>query len=196
MANKSFLDKVRQATWTIREAAYLVNNKNPDTSEIEISDKGSDKISSTFVWLMKEYKLGRLHPYKGSGDSAQFSPGTLMRHLKEKGHKVSGSVWKEYNQRHAQLAGSDVITEVKKTYVDAAFFVWEQYPNYTITRVARELQELPSYIPDKILDRPAVDTIRRWLTGMGPNKPGRPKKNANTAEGKLILTDIVKKLGY
>ena len=196
MANKSFWDKVRQATWTIKEAAYLVNNQNPDSPEIEISDTGSDKISSTFVWLTKEYQKERLHPYKGSGDSAQFSPGTLMRHLKDKGHYVSESVWKEYNKQHAQSTDSDVKIDTKKLYVDAANLIWEQCPDYPASQVGQALQELHSHIPKKPLKPPTVDTIRKWLKGKSPYGRGRPKKSLNTDKCKPDLTEVVVKLGY
>ena len=194
MSSKSLNDKIRQATWTLREAAFLVNNEHPCKSDFEPDREATDDISYIYYWLKRQYKSGKIIASEGEGDSAIFTPGTLVRYLVERKKKVSSYVLRVHGERSSEASVGKKIKNVEVVYIAAAQLGWKQCPGHTATQMAELLRELPIHIPE-LGDRKA-NTIRKWISGLVPKKPGRPKKIANAEVCSVDLKEVVKNLEY
>jgi hypothetical protein len=175
--NQFIFDWVKKATWSIREAAYLVNEYDPNDPVIEIDMQSGHPVSKAYVWLIKELNDGHLHPIAGEGDEARFSPGTLMRRLKEEDKAVSEGVFNLYQKESAHPGQQPGINSSRVIYRDAAKLVLEDYPFATGLQLAVALELLPSRLPHMELKPIAVATRRNYLKGIVKNGPGRPKKD-------------------
>ena len=181
-----------KATWSIREAAYLVNEQDPLCSEIEISDKFTNTVSKTYYWLMKEYLKGSLTKVAGTDDVPRFSPGTLMRRLSEKGHSVSSRIQTAYDNRGHTTGPHRINREATPIYRMAAKLGWDQNPKATLSQMADALTWLPSYMTSTALPSRSPVTIKNYLKGLSPNGPGRPKGGTSPVE--IDLAKIVKNM--
>ncbi len=191
----SFLDAWSlKATWTIKEAALLVNEFDPLTATVEIDPKSASPVSRVYYWLTKEYKKGALWPLVGSEDDARFSPGTLMRRLNERGLHVSKRLSDAYERRGKITGPHKMNLECVIVYRQAAKMIWENYPGLSRESVAQILTALPSHIKNQPLPGRSMATIRRYLKGFSPNKPGRPPKKAKP-EQTVDLAAIAEKMG-
>lgn len=81
-----------------------MNEQDPLSAGIEISPQSTSPVSKTYYWLKKEYDRGRLWKVAGTDDDPRFSPGTLMRRLVEKRHKVSPRLLRA-NEKQGQVTG-------------------------------------------------------------------------------------------
>ena len=98
---KMFMWKgITKATWTLKEAAYYVNEEDPDYSEKKISPQASNNVSKTYMWLLQEVSQNKLHPipYGDEDEKTIFSPGAIMRHIWEGEKFVSLKIWAMYDQ--------------------------------------------------------------------------------------------------
>jgi hypothetical protein len=167
---------VLKATWSLEEAAHLVHERDPEISHVEINEHSTNPVCKTYFWLKKEYEKGRLHLLAGCESGPRFSPGTLMRHLKEHGHYVAASVRRLYDTSHG-IPGPKLSSEkVRETYRAAASFIWQQCPNLPKVQMSNLLVGLPQVWTKGYLPSYASGTIRKWLKDIGPSQPGRPKK--------------------
>lgn len=190
-----FIKLVLKASWSMEEAAHLVHETNPETNPVKLEGTTSDPIDRTYIWLKKEYGKNRLYAVIGKDvDSPRFSPGTLMRHMKKNKRFVSSKVQKIYNVAHGLPGAAGLSAEARKIYLDAADLIWQQLPDLPAARMAKMLTDLPEYFPMNQLPRYAEGTIRKWLKGRGPGKPGRPSKTALGNESPN-LDEIASKLG-
>lgn len=182
------------ATWSLEEAAHLVHEINPKTNPVELTCKSNHPVDRTYAWLKKELKNGHISPLLNDAGTPRFSPGTIMRRLEEKDHYVSKKVRRIYDAAHGHAGTASVFGEAKEIYLTAADLIWEQSPGLPAAVVAKILHnELPSYFTKNYLPVYAEATIRKWLKGKGPGKPGRPPKNAATS-GLPDIKKIVSKL--
>jgi len=187
---------VIQATWSLEECAHLIHQLNPEMDAIELSDTSNHPVCRTFYWLKKEFEKGRLHHISGDLHAPRFSPGTLMRHLEEKGHYVSQRIRNFYDAAHGHQGKSDQISNSRPVYIQAAELIWKEHPHWSATRVSEELGNLPNYFTKNSLSAVSVDTIRKWLKGKGPNagKGGRPKSIKISDDDPLDITWLDKQL--
>ncbi len=185
---------VLQSTWSLKEAAHLVHSVNPVKNPAVIVDTSDDPVSRTFYWLKKEFEKDRLYPIGDDDENPRFSPGTLMRHLEEKGHYVSPGVRHMYDAAHGHYGMSSINSDTREVYVSAADLIWEDDPDRPAATVAKELIDLPNFFTKYRLLRPSPDTIRKWLRGRGPGKKGRPKGGKSSNAGKPDIAAIGKKL--
>ena len=194
MTNRHFLDSwVLQATWSIREAAYLVNEQDPLSSDIEISPHYASPVSKTYYWLKKEYDRDRLLMVAGTDDEPRFSPGTLIRRLVEKGRKISPRLLRA-NEKQGQVTGPHQINlEAVVVYRKAAHQLWSRHPNLTLDHAADVLTGLPSHMTSVALPTRSPVTIKNYLKGLSPNRAGRPRKSSTVME-EIDLAEIVKNM--
>ena len=167
---------VLKATWSLEEAAHLVHERNPVILPIEIDENLANPVCKTYFWLKKEYERKRLFRLAGSESDPRFSPGTLMRHLEDHGHFVSAHVRKVYDASHGTPGPKLSSGEAKDIYRSVAKIIWKQCPNLTSAQMGKLLVDLPQHFAKRYLPSYASGTIRKWLKGRGPGKPGRPKK--------------------
>jgi hypothetical protein len=120
---------VLKATWSLEEAAHLVHERDPEISHVEINEHSTSPVCKTYFWLKKEYEKGLLHRLSGSESDPRFSPGTLMRHLKDQGHFVSAPVRKIYDASHGTPGPKLSSGEAKDIYRSTARIIWKQDPN-------------------------------------------------------------------
>ena len=191
-AHKFIESWVFLATWSIREAAYLVNELDPLCSGIEISAKFANPVSKTYYWLKKEYLTGNLTKVAGTDDEPRFSPGTLMRRLSEKGHSVPSRIQTAYDNRGQTTGPHKINLEATPIYRMAASLIWDQYPTVTLWQMADVLSGLRSYMTSSALPSRMPVTIRKYLKGLSPNKPGRPKGGTDPVE--VDLAEIGKNM--
>ena len=187
------INLVLQATWSLEEAAHLTHGVNPVIRPVKLSEKSSDPVVRTFFWLKKELGKGRLYANAEDEDGPRFSPGTLMRHMKDNDRFVNQEVLKIYNIAHRQPGPSGLSADAKNTYLAAADIIWKDYPNMPIGKVAKCLADLPQLFTEYVLPRYSPGTIRKWLMGKGSRKAGRPKSKTKDAT-KIDLAKVVKKL--
>ena len=190
----SLVQQVLKATWSLQEAAHLVHGVNPVKDTVEISETSSHSVSRTYFWLRKEFIKGRLTQVGGDAASPRFSPGTLMRHLNDKGRFVSPEIRQMYDAAHGQWGPKGLVAEAKGHYLRAAELFWKDDPDMPSARVAEVLVNLPSEFSKNYLPRFAVSTIRKWLRGKGPGKPGRPRSGGKKSV-EPDLGKIAKKVG-
>lgn len=100
MEMDELIDQVMQATWSLEEAAHLVHAVNPVTQPVKLSDRSKDPVARTFFWLKKEYEKDRLFSIAGDEQTPRFIPGTLMRHMEDKGRFISKVVRNMYDVAH------------------------------------------------------------------------------------------------
>ena len=187
---KELRQLVLLSTWSLEEAAHLVHSVNPLKNPVDLEETSGAPVSITFFWLKKEFGKDRLFRIGGDDATPRFSPGTIMRHLKEKGHHVSGRVWRMYNAAHARIGKSSIIPDSRKVYMDAAELIWAEYPNRTASAVAKDLARLPQEFSKNKLDWVSPETIRKWLTGLGRGKKGRPKGGQSQDAGEPDIVRI------
>jgi len=178
------------ATWSIQQAAYLVNEQDPLSSSIEISDTSTSPVSKTYYWLMKEYAKGNLVRAGGTDVEPKFTPGTLMRRLVEKGHPVSSRIQSAYDNRGQTKGPHKINLEAKLIYRMAATLGWDQNPKATLSQMADALTWLPSYMTSTALPSRSPVTIKNYLKNLSRNGPGRPK--GGTSSVAIDLAKIVK----
>ena len=184
-----------QATWSIREAAYLVNEQDPLSSNIEILATSTSPVSQTYYWLRKEYEKGNLIKVDGTDEEPRFSPGTLMRRLIEEGRHVSSRIQSVYDNRGKIKGPHKINLEAILVYRKAAKLIWDQHPKLTLSHMAKVLTGLPSHMTSSALALRSRVTIKNYLKGLSPNKPGRPPKGStNTKE--IDLAEIVKNMTW
>lgn len=178
----------RKATWTIPEAACLVHEEAPGPLEIETAFTSTDDISGTYAWLLKEFKYHNLNSIGEVDGEPVFSPGTLMRRLKENKRHVSKNIWKAYNQAHKQKTnpfGAHPLNKMAdKVFREAARLAWEKYPDLRAEELSNLLSYLPSHMHNIALPRWSPKTISHHISELNPNGPGRPRM---TDEPKPVL---------
>ena len=165
---------VLQATWSIKEAAHIVHGKIPSKNPNTPSETSSDAVSRTYYWLKKEFEKGRLHPIGEDEKNPRFSPGTIMRHMKEKKRHVSQEVLNVYDSAHSHQAPRGLNPKTKKIYIDAAKLAWKENPDLIAADMAKFLLNLPNHYTKKYLLHYAESTLRKLLRGLGPGKVGGP----------------------
>jgi hypothetical protein len=194
-----------KATWSIREAACLVNDVDPTDSTIKILPKSISPVSKIFYWLQKEIEHGHLTKVAVSDDEPRFSPGTIMRSLKErgpgtilgsqrkKGWDVPKSLETAYNN-HGKVKGPHKLNlEGILIYRRAAELGWRICPEMTKETMAKRLFDLPHHCENYKLPTVKVATIRKYLKGIGSTKAGRPRKGTQAAAA-IDLAEIAKKI--
>jgi len=195
MNGEDFFDYwAAMATWSIKEAAYLVNNLDPLKSEVTISPTSPSPVSKAYFWLMKEYKKGNLTQVAGSDREPRFSPGTLIRRLKEglklKIPKLLEAKYGSPGQWHPSHKQSAM---AKYVYRAAAKLIWDNRPSVKLSEMAELLTGLPMHKTNVALPTRSHVTIRNYLKGMSPNKAGRPQKHQQELPP-IDLAAIAKKL--
>ena len=108
------LKLIRKASWSLKEAAHLVHEINPNTNPVELKGTSDHPVDRTYVWLKKEYGKGRLYAAMGDAENPRFSPGTLMRHMVEKKRFVSAKVRRIYDLAHGKPGAVAFSPEAKK----------------------------------------------------------------------------------
>ncbi|MBT3786826.1 MAG: hypothetical protein HN725_18300 [Alphaproteobacteria bacterium] len=185
---------VLQSTWSLEEAAHLVHSINPIANPIALEENSVAPVSRTFYWLKKEFGRNRLYQIAGDDSSPRFSPGTIMRHLEERGHLVSPPVRHIYDAAHGHFGMSNVLPDPKEIYIAAAKLIWLDYPDRPSSKIAKDLVGLPQFFSKNTLQWVPKETIRKWLTGLGPRKKGRPRLNQTSEANKPDIRAIGKKL--
>lgn len=178
---------IRQAHWSLEEAAHLVHEHHPINDQVQLDPKSNDSVCRTYFWLKKEHNKNRLVAATEEDGDVLFLPGTIMRHLEEKGRYVSDVVFDIYNiaNGYPGRAGNNKLT--KELYLKAADLIWKQAPNRPAAKVAADLKNFSKHFPKENVFNPDVDTIRKWLRGRGPNKKGRPSRSADNVQPDLKL---------
>lgn len=193
----------KTASWSICEAAYLVSGVEPPTPLVKPNSKLPTAEAGVYVWLTKEFNNGHLPPpVEGEGIAARFSPGTLMRHLKNNGggkFTVFAPLSIAYDNKGKSQPGPSADNALSRYYYQqAADLVWDECPSATISSVASLLEPLHKALESEGVTCPfrwkALSTIRGYLANRGGNpKGGRPSKSV-TAQELPTITSIAKKL--
>ena len=168
---------VQRATWTLYEAAHLISGYDPN-NPVPYKNKTTHPVYQLYAWLKKEYDYSRLYAVEQLENEPHFVPGTLLRHVRERGagkFRISQQVWGAYHNKGQAKAGV-VHQNAEYIYVEAAKIVWEKWPNATAEVVAKALTQLPANLPHLNLPSYSPVTIRNYLKGRSPHKGGRPKK--------------------
>jgi hypothetical protein len=197
MENKLQLKKLmfktlRMATWSIKEAAFLVNGLHPNYHSIELNAESDDPVSRTYYWLRKEEGKGRLFKILEQDGVARYSPGTLMRHLTNSGRYVNKSIWNQYDVLNGCPPGQHVSQEAKAIYLAAAKVIWTLWPDRPAATVAADLFELHTFYKREHLPLVSHETIRGWLRTIKSGNKGRPRKIV--ADQHVDLKEIVAKI--
>ena len=66
---------VKQPSWSLEEAAYVVHGKIPGTSPSDMSPVSSEKTNATYLWLKGQFDRGRLYPVDGDQVNPRFFAG-------------------------------------------------------------------------------------------------------------------------
>ena len=145
-------------------------------SHVEIDENSTDPVCKTYFWLKKEYDKDRLHRLVGCESDPRFSPGTLMRHLKDHGRFVSAPVRKLYDASCGTPGPRLSSSEAREIYQAAAQLIWQQCPNLPKVQMSDLLVDFPRAFTKGYLPSYGSGTIRKWLKDIRPSKSGRPKK--------------------
>ena len=183
-----------KATWSIREAAYLVNKLDPMLQEIEISETSFSPVSKVFYWLKKEYKRGKLYRVGGTDEEPRFSPGSLLRDLNSRGShicKIPDQLWHNYHEPEKVFGPHKINLQSVPYYRGAALAIWSIHSHLTKPEVADMLTNLPKLVSDIRLAPWSAVTIANHLKGLSPNKAGRPPKKSGPVP-KIDLAEILK----
>jgi hypothetical protein len=168
----------KMATWSLEEAALLVNNLNPMLEELTF-----DPASYAYYWLRKEHEKDLNSVTTGQDGEPRFSPGTIVRRLLKKGKYVSPMLRKALDR----VARDS--TYCKARYLKAAALILQDHPNLPLTVVAEYLEDLPRHVEGVPLPRRSAVTIRKYLRNSGHHHvAGRPPKAVSTA----VLVDLAK----
>ncbi len=194
MEMDELIDQVMQATWSLEEAAHLVHAVNPVTQPVKLSDRSKDPVARTFFWLKKEYEKDRLFSIAGDEQTPRFIPGTLMRHMEDKGRFISKVVRNMYDVAHGHPGLKGLDPSEKPIYLEAAKLIWKDHPDFPAAHVAHILTELPTKFTKHQLLRYTPGTLRKWLRGKGPGKVGRPSSKKKALE-KPDISKLAAKLG-
>jgi len=182
------------STWSLFEAACYVHNLDPQTIKKSLSEKSTARHAKTYYWLVKEFDRQRIYAVPNVGDDeAQFIPGTIMRHMIEKGKAFHRPVNDAYLKDGVTTGPSAMNAEAKRVYRYAAAIIKRQHPAIRKTQVARLLVDLPSHMADRSLPGYGEMAIRRYLKDMWPAQPGRPKKGEDVLP-KIDWPALVKQL--
>jgi hypothetical protein len=182
-----------KASWSINEAAYLVHECDPHTPDVRIDIKSSDPVSKTHTWLCKELQKGRLHPISKPGDEERFSPGTLMRHLRNHDRFVSPKVLNTYSSRSANPGPDQRHEATRHMFRAAARLIWDEHPQATAKQVSKAFVPLPKHVGHTTMKVVSEATIRRYIKGISRRSPGRPKAE-HVVDVEVDLEELSKKL--
>ena len=164
------------ATWSLREAACYVHNVDPDDREKDILPRSTFPPAQTYYWLKKEFEKHRLHKVEDDADGPRFSPGTLMRHLNDKGKRFNKCVFSAYNNHGDSTGPSDKNTKTFYAYRRASKRIHDLYPHLRKSQVALLLTDLPVHFEKWSLPRRRPITIQKYFDPRWKDSSGRPKK--------------------
>jgi len=182
MADYSYLEHwADKATWSLEQAALLVNEIDPDLPPIPTFEpESASPASRVFFWLKKEWQKGTLSSVtKSDSGEPLFSPGTLVRRLVERGkHTISARLRKAVERPESAPGPSKRNRKAKLRFLHAAQLIWEDHPHMTAKKMAEWLEKLPSFVHSDRLPSFSRITIRKYLIGRGPHAAGRPSERS------------------
>lgn len=182
------------STWTIKEAAFLINGYDPADTKVEISPSSKHPVSQTYYWLRKEEGQGKLFAVTDKKGEQSYSPGTLMRRLKKKKKGVKEKVFAAYELKSKHVGPHNQSVDAKATYRAAAEEAWKEIPNLTSQDLADVLTELPKYLQDHSLANRSTSTIRKYIKNLSPMPSGRPKTGSTADPSQVNLLKIASQI--
>lgn len=191
---------VNKGSWSIEEAAYYLNEKEPAGP---IDPRAISKVSQIYMWLLKEHDNGRLKNITGHDDPPLFSPGTFIRYMWENERYFSLKVWALYDAAdRGEVEPAQYTGIAKKNYQIAAKIIKDKYPNATKVELIEALLSLPASLTKKdglpLFFPMSRSYLEKVLKDFGKGK-GRPKKGVRTQidmKDDQLLDLILKEIGH
>ena len=106
--SKDLITYIKQSTWSLQEAAYLVHGKIPGASPSDMSPVSSEPTSATYHWLKKKCDDGLIHPAIPDKDNPRFTPGTIFRFMEKKKRRFSKSVRNIYDAIYSETVPKEM----------------------------------------------------------------------------------------
>jgi hypothetical protein len=178
--DQEVLDACRLSSWTLRQAAFYVHNVNPNSYTKDILDQQTNfPPALTYNWLLKERAKYRLTPSNEIDGEEVYSPGSIMRHLRERGRSFVEEVYTAYDNHFQGINQTGPTTaqrKQKRKYQEAARYLKDLHPGLTNAEIADVLEQLPTRLPNHKLLRFSKGTLKNWTSeAVGSGKRGRPK---------------------
>jgi hypothetical protein len=185
----------KTATWTIKDAAMLVCGLDPASwQDLTFEPQSTAPASRVFFWLIKEFTKGTLNKVTEEDGEPRFSPGTLVRRVRERGKfKISTRLESAMDRAESAPGPGKVNQEGVEKYQRVAGYIWADHPNISAVKMAERLETLPSFVKSEKLPSMSCATIRRYLKGLGPHRAGRPPKDQPVDEH-IDLAEYAKRI--
>lgn len=190
--------KIRWAktvSWTLEQAAYLADGKDPDTAQDKISLVGKNTVSKYYVWLKTKALQGKLHSMSDNNVD-YYSASSIWRLIKERKFSVDKEMnmamdhmWKApYGIPHFGMINRAV-------YREAGRLVVTEHPKATKTAIATAIVDLPQYYnSDRYghIEPRTISQIEDLLKGLN-YLTGKPKKE-DVVKVTINLQELVEKM--
>ena len=165
--------------WNLKEAAFYVLDQPADTGLLD-NPASMGKVGQYYLWLLTEWKSGRLPNAPVSADPPLFSPGAVMRYLWEQERSVSLRLWALYDQIDAGMWSGSVTSGISKhNYILAATIVNKHFPKVTKGEIIRFLQTLPKRLKSQsgvpYFTGLSDETLQTVIRNVKNSRGGRPK---------------------
>lgn len=179
---------LKKATWTLRETALLMMERDPDQQSYVFDPNGDEAIHRVHSWLLNKEAKSKLAKIAEKNNESAFRPGALLRALKDSEYEIpaglyqvwqkpSGGQPKAVNKGHSKVT---IKGKPKAVYRELARLVWCQYPKVLPSQMAQLIASPSAHFPCVFIAARTEPTIRGYIKGMKGLKGGRPKKSSST----------------
>lgn len=188
---------LKKATWTLRETALLMMERDPDQQSYVFDPNGDEAIHRVHSWLLNKEAKSKLAKIAEKNNESAFRPGALLRALKDSEYEIPArlyQVWQEPSGGQPKTAnkGHSKITikgKSRDVYRELARLVWCQNPKMPPSQMAQMIAGPSAHFTCIYFKARAEPTIRGYIKGMKGLKGGRPK-NSNPTDYSIDWSSV------